>query len=187
MSVSQLRLDLSTSALRSAIFGQVVQCIDETERYRAAQVMRDASIPKLAHYATVPELERAIDKTVASAAVKQHAKDVYAILAEAEASVHGCPPEAVHFHEVGNGLTVREVLAVCTSIDTLAPHSIIATPVQVGSGTVECEHGTLDVPAPATKAILERYGIPIAEQRLDGELCTPTSAALIAHYVEEFE
>ena len=111
---------------------------------------------------------------------------VYRILAEAEASVHGCAVDETHFHEVGNGEAVRNVCAVCLAVEALAPERIAATPVQVGSGTVTCAHGELHIPAPATAAILAA-GIPVCTERLDGERCTPTSAALIKHFVDEFD
>ena len=68
----------------------------------------------------------------------------------------------------------------------LSGDRIAATPVQVGSGTVTCAHGELPIPAPATAAILDS-GIPVCAERLDGERCTPTSAALIKHFVDEFD
>ena len=111
-------------------------------------------------------------------------RGVYAILAEAEASVHGCSVEETHFHEVGNASGIRNALAICTAFYVLAPTRITATPVQTGQGTVQCAHGLMDIPAPATAAILE--GIPRATPALEGELCTPTSAAIIKQYVQEF-
>ena len=187
MPVSEIRLDLTKSALRSNIFGQVVMLLAEEERMRPAQVMRDASTPKTAQLSTLEDVERAIGISVASPYAKEQARGIYRTLAEAEAQVHGCEVDEVHFHEVGLGVTLRQILAICTAIEIAAPLRITATPVQVGSGTVETEHGTLQVPAPATAAILQKYDIPIAEPRLEGELCTPTSAALIAHFVTEFE
>ena len=112
---------------------------------------------------------------------------MYRILAQAEAQVHGCAIEETHFHEVGLGMTVREILGMCAAIEQIGPGKVIASRVQVGSGKIECAHGVLDIPAPATAAILERYRIPLAEPRLEGELCTPTSAAFIARYVEEYQ
>lgn len=187
MPVSELRLDLTKTALRKSIFGQIVQNLAEDERYRAAQAMRDASTPKNARLETLADVNRAIDISVASSYAREQTRAVYQILAEAEGKVHGCAPEEAHFHEVGQGVTLRELLAIASAVEAASPERIVATPVQVGSGTVETEHGTLDVPAPATAAILEAYSIPIAEPRLEGELCTPTSAALIAHFVTEFE
>ena len=67
----------------------------------------------------------------------------------------------------------------------LAPEEVVATPIQPGEGEIECAHGVLSLPAPATAAILE--GMPLAELRMGGERCTPTSAALIKHFVKNFK
>ena len=116
--------------------------------------------------------------------LKENVRGVYAILAEAEASVHGCSVEEAHFHEVGNAAGIRNALAICTAFYVLAPTRITATPVQTGQGMVQCAHGLMDIPAPATAAILK--DIPRATPAFEGELCTPTSAAIIKQYVQEF-
>ena len=100
--------------------------------------------------------------------------------------MHGCPVEHTHFHEVGNGEAIRCVCEICLAIEMIDPESIAATPIQTGSGTVVCAHGELPIPAPATKAILDQ-GIPTSAEFGEGELCTPTSAAVIKHFVERFE
>ena len=111
---------------------------------------------------------------------------VYRILAEAEAAAHGCTVEETHFHEVGNGEALRNVLAICLAVEALDPDEIAATRVQTGSGTVRCAHGELPIPAPATAAIIAR-GIPTCERKLEGERCTPTSAAVILHFVQRYD
>lgn len=180
------KLDLSLSATRKTIFGSLVVPLDEVQRSKVAQVVSDSSVPAKAHLHNFDEVKSAINSTVASAWAKEQACAIYLILAQAEAYVHGCSLEETHFHEVGEGMTVRELLGMCTALDCLGRPSVQATSVQVGSGTVTCSHGVLDIPAPATDAILKEYKIPIASQKLDGELCTPTSAAFIAHFVHDF-
>lgn len=184
---STLYLDLSQDATRKSIFGQLVAATDEEKRGSIGVVVGDESIPAKAHLHDLKDVERAIDTTVARSRTKENAKQVYRILAEAEAQVHGTGIEETHFHEVGQGMTVREILGMCEAIEQIAPDEVIASKVQVGSGKVECAHGIMDIPAPATAAILERYRIPVYEPRLDGELCTPTSAAFIARFVEVFQ
>ena len=181
-----LHFDFTKSATRKNFFGTAVIGLDDVQRTLVAEAVNDVSIPSSERLHDYADVCRALDKTVATDSAKAQAKEVYKILAEAEAQVHGTTLDQVHFHEVGQGVTCREILGICVAIEQLAPERITATAVQVGSGTVECEHGTLDVPAPATKAILEKYHIPVVEEKLEGELCTPTSAALIAHYVQEF-
>ena len=138
------------------------------------------------HHHDLGEVNATIDALDASERAKDDMRAVYRILAEAEATAHGCAVEETHFHEVGNGEALRNVLAICLAVEALAPDRIAATPVQVGSGTVTCAHGELPIPAPATAAILDS-GIPVCAERLDGERCTPTSAALIKHFVDEFD
>lgn len=112
------------------------------------------------------------------------AKKVYALLAEAESCVHGEAVENIHFHEVGSIDALADILGVCMLINELALDIIIASPVHVGSGTVRCAHGVLPVPAPATEYLLR--GIPIYGGNINAELCTPTGAALIKYFCDDF-
>ena len=109
---------------------------------------------------------------------------VYEEIAQAESHVHGVPVEHIHFHEVGTMDAIADVTAVCLLLHRLAPDKIIVSPVHVGSGQVRCAHGILPVPAPATAYLLR--GIPIYGGSIDGELCTPTGAALLKHFATEF-
>ncbi len=116
--------------------------------------------------------------------VREDVLSVFGLIAEAESKVHGKPITDIHFHEVGTMDAVADITAVCLLINELAPDEIIATPVHVGSGTVKCAHGILPVPAPATALILK--DIPIYGGEVNGELCTPTGAALLKHFVNRF-
>ena len=109
---------------------------------------------------------------------------VYEEIAQVESHVHGVPVEHIHFHEVGTMDAIADVTAVCLLLHRLAPDKIIVSPVHVGSGQVRCAHGILPVPAPATAYLLR--GIPIYGGSIDGELCTPTGAALLKHFATEF-
>lgn len=109
---------------------------------------------------------------------------VYRRIAEAESKVHDEPVTLVHFHEVGALDAIADVSAVCYLLDKLGADKIIASPIHVGSGTVRCAHGILPVPAPATEILL--HGIPTYGGEIKGELCTPTGAALLAEFADEF-
>ncbi len=109
---------------------------------------------------------------------------VYALIAEAESSVHGVPVDEIHFHEVGTLDAIADVTAVCMLMEELSPDEVVVSPVHVGSGTVRCAHGILPVPAPATAYILR--DVPIYGGRIKGELCTPTGAALLKHFADRF-
>ena len=116
--------------------------------------------------------------------VKSNVLAVYNIIAEAESCVHGVPVTDIHFHEVGTMDAVADITAVCLLMNELSPDEIIASPVHVGSGHVKCAHGILPVPAPATAHILK--GIPSYGGSIQGELCTPTGAALLKHFADFF-
>ena len=116
--------------------------------------------------------------------VKLDILSVYEEIAQAESLVHGVPVEQIHFHEVGTMDAIADVTAVCLLLHRLAPDKIVVSPVHVGSGQVRCAHGILPVPAPATAYLLR--GIPIYGGEIQGELCTPTGAALVKHFAMEF-
>ena len=109
---------------------------------------------------------------------------VYTLLAEAEGHVHARPVEEIHFHEVGTMDAIADVTAFCLLLHELAPERIIASPVHVGSGNVRCAHGILPVPAPATAYLLR--DLPSYGGEVCGELCTPTGAALLRYFVQDF-
>lgn len=180
-----LHLDLTQTATRQHIRDVLIAQLAEGQRAAIDALMAgiawDAD-----HFHDAVEVKAAIESTGFDRVVRRDAEAVYDILAQAEAQVHGVPVDRTHFHEVGNAEAVKNVLAICLAINALNPAKITATPVQTGSGKVRCAHGLLDIPAPATAAILAR-GIPVCAEALEGERCTPTSAAIIAHFVEEFD
>ena len=116
--------------------------------------------------------------------VRQQVMAVYRLIAEAESHAHGVPVTEIHFHEVGTLDAVADITAVCLLMDRLSPDEVVASPVHVGSGQVKCAHGILPVPAPATAYILR--DVPIYGGSIRGELCTPTGAALLRHFVTRF-
>lgn len=136
------------------------------------------------HHASMADIEALIDGLTVSDRVKADAKAVYALIADAESKVHGHPVSEIHFHEVGTMDAVTDVVSVCMLMEEIAPDQVCASPVHVGSGYVRCMHGILPVPAPATALILE--GIPTYGGQVQGELCTPTGAALLKHFVSRF-
>ena len=120
-----------------------------------------------------------------SDSVKENAFAIYNLIAGAESKAHGVPVSQVHFHEVGELDAVADIVGFCWLMEELAPEVVIASPVHVGSGYVRCSHGILPVPAPATAHILQ--GVPIYSDNITkGELCTPTGAAILKHFVQEY-
>ena len=136
------------------------------------------------HHASVAGIDAVIDALPVSDRVRADAKAVYALIADAESRVHGQPVDQIHFHEVGTMDAVADVVGVCLLMEQIGADQVIASPVHVGSGHVRCMHGILPVPAPATALILE--GVPSYGGQVEGELCTPTGAALLKHFVSCF-
>lgn len=136
------------------------------------------------HHAGLMDIVELVGKLAVSEKVRQDVLAVYALIAEAESHAHGVPVSAIHFHEVGTADAVADITAVCLLMERLAPGRAVASPIRVGSGTVRCAHGILPVPAPATAHILR--GVPTYGGSIMSELCTPTGAALVRHFVKEF-
>lgn len=136
------------------------------------------------HHTSMKDIEHIIGHLNVPEKVKEDAIAVYKLIADAESHAHGRPVEEVHFHEVGAMDAVADIVGVCLAIYKLAPEQIIASPVHVGYGQIHCAHGILPIPAPATAHILQ--GIPIYGGRIEGELCTPTGAALLKHFAQSF-
>ncbi|MDR1086740.1 MAG: nickel pincer cofactor biosynthesis protein LarC [Endomicrobium sp.] len=129
-------------------------------------------------------IESIILKLKVSKKVKDNAVNIYAIIAQAEAKVHGKAVTKIHFHEVGEIDAIVDIIGVCLLIERLSPEEIIVSPINIGKGHVHCAHGILPVPAPATAHILRN--IPVYTNDIEGELCTPTGAAIIKYFANHF-
>lgn len=131
------------------------------------------------------DIHHIIDDLKLPEAVRTDILAVYRLIAEAESKAHDKPVSEIHFHEVGTMDAIADIASVCLLLHKLAPDQIIASSIHVGSGQVKCAHGILPVPAPATAYILK--DIPIYSGSIQGELCTPTGAALLKHFVTRFD
>ena len=136
------------------------------------------------HHTGLHEIEHLLSHLDLPQTVRDDALGVYHRIAEAESKVHGRPVDQIHFHEVGTLDALADVVGVCLLMHLLAPEKVYASSVHVGSGQVRCAHGILPVPAPATALLLA--GVPIYGGVIQGELCTPTGAALLTHFVTKF-
>lgn len=181
----QMFFDFSKDATRASILNQLRAKLGDAAWATVSTDAMHAGVPKKHHHGIV-EVRETIASLRVSEPVKEDLLGVYEILAAAEAQVHECEVDHTHFHEVGNGEAILNTLMICLAFKYMHPEHVVATPVQTGSGKIECAHGLMDIPAPATAAILAT-GIPTQEDKLEGELCTPTSAAIIKHFVQEFE
>ena len=121
------------------------------------------------------------------AGVESDALSIFNILGNAESKVHGVPLTELHFHEIGQEDAIADIVGACTAFHDLdlSHHRIYCNTISVGSGFVEFSHGKFPVPAPATLEILKDYSLPWQQGPVEGELLTPTGAAILAHFVNE--
>ncbi len=118
-----------------------------------------------------------IEESALPPPVKARSLSIFCRLAEAEARVHGTPVDHVHFHEVGALDAIVDVVGAVTGFWLLGVEEVYASYVHVGRGTIQCAHGVIPVPAPATAELLK--GVPIYGRDVDAELVTPTGAAIL--------
>ena len=180
-----LRWNLTESATRAQILGDTLLQLPEGSRAKLEAAADVAGVPDKHHH-DISEVSATIDSLAVSDKVRADMHAIYDILAQAEATAHGVKVNETHFHEVGEGLRIRNTLLVCLAVEAAGADRIVATQAQTGEGTIQCAHGELAIPAPATAAIIRR-GIPTCDGKLPGERMTPTSAAIILHLVDEFE
>ncbi len=134
----------------------------------------------------LPEIEALIHQADLPPRAAKWSLKVFRRLAEAEAAVHGIPPEQVHFHEVGATDAIVDVVGTCLGLDWLNVESVTCSPLPTGGGTVRCEHGLLPVPAPAVLNMLVRSQVPVYSNGINRELVTPTGCAIATTLATSF-
>ncbi|MFA0822666.1 MAG: nickel pincer cofactor biosynthesis protein LarC [Methanomethylovorans sp.] len=146
------------------------------------------NVPEREHARTYPELVDLIKESKLPSRVEASALDIFLKMAEAESLVHGVDDlEKLHFHEVGQSDALADVIGSSAAIHSLACDSVYCTPINVGSGTIECAHGTLPVPAPATLELLRKGKLYFRGGNEQKELLTPTGAAILSHFARPVE
>lgn len=164
----EFRIDIKKS-LKKSIYGTDVDVLYDSEK---AQVRH------------IKDITAIIEKSTLNDNVKNNSLKMFRKLAAAESKIHHISEEDVHFHEIGAVDTIVDIVGSAVCMDILKPDLVMSSAVNVGSGTVKCAHGILPVPAPATCEILK--GIPIYSSGIIGELTTPTGAAIITNYTDEY-
>lgn len=136
------------------------------------------------HHRGLTDILQILQHSELDEAIQQKSAAIFQRLAEAEASVHGQPIEAVHFHEVGAMDAIIDVVGAVAGIRALGIETVVCSALHLGSGTVACAHGTLPVPAPATAELIK--GAPAYSSGVTGELLTPTGAAILTTLAASF-
>jgi len=130
------------------------------------------------------DIEKIMDKSDLGDDIKAKAKAIFRDLAEVEAKIHNTNPGDVHFHEIGGLDSIVDVVGSLIVMKMLGIETMYASRIPVGTGFVECDHGVLPLPAPATLELLK--GIPVYASSIDKELVTPTGIAILKHVVQSF-
>jgi len=130
------------------------------------------------------DIEKIIQESELSPGVKAQATRIFSRLGEAEAKVHGTSLEKVHFHEVGAVDAIVDIVGACIGLELLGVAQVLASPLNLGKGLVHGSHGILPIPAPATAELLQ--AVPVYSNEAEGELVTPTGAAILSTLCRQF-
>ncbi|MBU0672832.1 MAG: nickel pincer cofactor biosynthesis protein LarC [Candidatus Margulisbacteria bacterium] len=136
------------------------------------------------HHRHLKDILKIIRKSKLSKDVKQLSSRIFKKLAQAEAKVHGTSIDKVHFHEVGAVDAIIDIVGSCIGLEKLGIQQVFCSPLPTGKGKIKCAHGTLPIPTPATIELLK--GVPIYSGGVNGELVTPTGAAIITSIASSF-
>ena len=132
------------------------------------------------HHRGMNEIRQIIDGAKMTDTARKTALAIFEILAKAEAKAHNVPVEEVHFHEVGAVDSIVDILSVAVCLDNLGITEVIVPILYEGTGTIRCQHGILPVPVPAVTNIVQQCGLDLKITQVQGELVTPTGAAIVA-------
>ncbi len=158
--------------------------LDRVKRRGIAASKFTVEYPPQKAHRHLSHIQEVLDRAPIPETARQRALAVFGKLGEAEAKIHDVPLEKVHFHEVGAVDSICDIVGACVALDLLGIDEIRASRINVGSGAIAAEHGTLPVPAPATAELLKQC--PIYSAGPEAELTTPTGAALLAALASGF-
>lgn len=129
------------------------------------------------HSRNLSDINKIIDDSELNENIKNLSKKIFLIIGEAEAKIHSKSIEEIHFHEIGAVDSIVDIIGFSICLDYLKVDEVLSSPVNIGGGFVECEHGIMPVPAPASLEILK--GIPVYSNGIKKELTTPTGAGIL--------
>ncbi len=158
----------------------------KVQRGRISGTKAQVNVEKSSHQKArkYSDIKKLLASSDLSSASKKNAQEIFKHIARVEAEIHKTTIEKIHFHEVGAVDSIVDIVGGVVAIESLKLDRIYASPLNVGEGFVECAHGYLPVPAPATLKLLK--GVPIFSSGVKKELTTPTGAAMIGFYADHF-
>ena len=158
--------------------------IEKVDRSGISSTHVTVQIPDEKTHRHLPEIEKIISKSALSLSVKERSLAIFRRLAQAEAAVHGIDLEKVHFHEVGAFDAIIDIVGSCIGFEMLGIEQFACSKIHVGNGFVNMAHGKFPVPPPAVAELLK--GIPFYSTEIEGELITPTGAAIISTVCDNY-
>lgn len=168
--------DLKAERVQRAGVGAMKICVVETNKEISTHEHRHHE------HRSMSDIEKLIKKSTLPDRVKIRSVELFTRLAKAEAKIHGLSVEKVHFHEVGALDSIVDIVGAVYAFDWFGIDQIIASPLNLGHGTVECQHGEFPVPAPATAELIQ--GVPVYSDGARAELLTPTGALLVTGHTK---
>ena len=167
-----------TKKVKNGITGTHVDVILEHEHHHEEHHHHE--------HRNLEDVNKIIDNSTLDENVKTLAKKIFMRVAKAESKVHNKPLDEIHFHEVGAIDSIVDIVGTAILINKINPDKIISSIVNDGYGFIECAHGTMSVPVPATSEIFAASDVKFRQIDIDTELVTPTGAAIIAELADEF-
>lgn len=190
-----LDLGADREGLEKVISGMHLGCtltFDRVKKNEISAYSFDVLLPEHEHshghhqHRNLASVLDIIDQSSLSPYAKELSVRMFTVVAEAEAVIHNKSVEEVHFHEVGAIDSIVDICAVAYCLDNLGIRKVIASPLSDGTGQIKCQHGIIPVPVPATMEICRSHKVPMHLTDIQGEMVTPTGAAIIAATVSEF-
>jgi uncharacterized protein (TIGR00299 family) protein len=178
------KLDAIADCVASLGLPECRLSVEETRRHGFRALAARLDLPDEHAHRHLHQIAAMIDAGRMPAQAKETAKKIFTRLAQAEAKVHGTSVAQVHFHEVGAADSIIDIVGASVGLELLGIEKLFASPVPTGWGKIRIAHGECAIPAPATAELLQ--GVPLAAANVEGELTTPTGAAILASLVESF-
>lgn len=186
LNVDGYKIEISKK-VKNGITGTYVDVILEHEPHYEKEYHSHEHEPHNHEHRNLYDVNKIIEDSSIDEKSKELAKRIFARVAKAESKVHNKPIEEVHFHEVGAIDSIIDIVGTAILINKINPDKIISSIVNDGYGFVNCAHGTISVPVPATSEIFANSNVKFRQIDIDTELVTPTGAAIIAELAEEFK